>query len=260
MMSKCAHELVEGQRLHFDQRFSEGARWHTMNPDELSKSLTTWRLRTAIRKLQAATTALKLNSSILIVGSAEGWEGSILCDLGYENVTVSDLSDVAVQVALRRDARLKGYRADLEDCKLPDDSFDVVIAQDVLHHLPRPINGFTEMLRVARLAVVFLEPHDSLVGRALGQKWEVSGPVVNYVFRWTRPLVQSVTSSYLATSDFKNLSFSFWHHNVHLERIGRVFGGGRLAINTIRLVQSLANSFLKQHGNQFCGLVVKSTA
>jgi hypothetical protein len=55
-----------------------------------------------------------------------------------------------------------------------------------LHHLPRPVTGFTEMLRVAKKAVIVIEPYDSLIGNLLGTEWEEQGTAINYVYRWDK--------------------------------------------------------------------------
>jgi SAM-dependent methyltransferase len=257
-MSKTTTDMIESQRRHTDLVLAAGPRPHTVNPDRLVHWLTTWRLSVAVQKMLKATDDVIKNSRVLILGSAEGYEGTILCDLGFSDVTVSDLSEVAVKVALARDKRLRGCSLDIENCCIPGESFDVLIVQDALHHLPRPVNGFTEMLRIARRAVLFLEPHDSLAGRHVGKTWEQNGDAVNYVFRWTKDLVQNVTCSYLGHDRFLNLSFSFWHHNVHLERLGRMFGGGAFALNSIRFGKTVMGCVAPSGGNQFCGLVIKS--
>ena len=259
-MSKTTTQLVETQRRHTDLWLAAGPRPHTVNPDRFSRWLTAWRLSAAIQKMLKAAGHISKNSSILILGCAEGYDGTILCDLGFADVTVSDLSEVAVKVALSRDKRLRGCSLDIENCSLPSESFDVVIVQDVLHHLPRPVNGFTEMLRIARHAALFLEPHDSLAGRHVGRTWEENGDAVNYVFRWTKSMVQNVTCSFLGHDRFLNLSFSFWHHNVHLDRLGRMLGGGSLALGSIRVGKAIMDFVAPSCGNQFCGLVIKSAS
>jgi ubiquinone/menaquinone biosynthesis C-methylase UbiE len=62
-------------------------------------------------------------------------EGSILCDLGFTNVTVSDLADNGVNAAMDRDKRLKGIVLNAERTNLPSQSFDIASVQDGLHHL-----------------------------------------------------------------------------------------------------------------------------
>jgi hypothetical protein len=118
------------------------------------------------------------------------------------------------------------------------------------------VRGFTEMLRIATTGIVFLEPHNSLAGRMVGRTWEQHGDAVNYVFRWTRQLVQDVASSYLGRDSFRNLSFAFWHHNIVLEKVGRRFGR-RLAVPVVRAAKQVADRLLPASGNQFCGMVLK---
>jgi SAM-dependent methyltransferase len=221
--------------------------------------VTDWRINTAINHLEACAGQLDRNVAFLVLCAAEAREASVLCDRGFTNVTVSDISSVALEIALKRDPRLRGQVLSAECLEVADASFDVVFVQDGLHHLRSPIQGFTEMLRVARIAAIFLEPHDSFVGRVLGTKWERNGDAVNYVFRWSKKLVGDVASSYLGDGQFQNASFSFWHHNPVLARLGTTLGGGSGAIALLRGLKFLFNSALSRQGNQFCGMVVRNS-
>jgi len=49
---------------------------------------------------------------------------------------------------------------DVEHLPFDDNSIDCVIAKESFHHWPRPMLGFYEMLRVARKAVLLIEPND----------------------------------------------------------------------------------------------------
>jgi SAM-dependent methyltransferase len=193
---------------------------------------------------------------VLVLCSGEGMEGSILCDMGFTDVTVSDLAETGVQAALARDNRLKGVVLDAENSDVANESFDVVLVQDGLHHLSSPVRGFTEMLRIAKKAVVFLEPHDSLVGRMIGTKWEQNGEAINWVFRWDKELVQQVVSSYFGSDKFKNLSFSFWHHNPVYAKIAQKMGSS-LGLFTVKKIKWLLDITIGKFGNQFCGLILK---
>jgi SAM-dependent methyltransferase len=250
-------EQWQAQRANFNAAFSHGSRAHVTSTDPLTRYLVRWRLQTALRRLQGAAPDISTSSSILVMCAGEGLEGTVLCDLGYTDVTVSDISDVGVGEALRRDPRLKGLPLNAERADLPAESYDVVLVQDGLHHLASPVAGFTEMLRICRRAAVFLEPHDSFVGRRLGREWEVNGPAVNYVFRWSRRLVEQISSGYLGQGRSVNLSFAFWHHNVVLERLGRKVRPARAAKPTIAATKTVLDAVAGRAGNQFCGLVVK---
>jgi ubiquinone/menaquinone biosynthesis C-methylase UbiE len=251
-------EHWQRQKIQHDLVYKAGSRSHVTSDDPLLQYITRWRLKEGLRRLvMNANDRLNTDSSILVLCAGEGNEGSVLCDLGYRNVTVSDISDAGVAEAVNRDKRLRGLVLNAERADVPDNSFDILVVQDGLHHLQSPVGGFTEMLRIARTAVLFLEPHDAIIGRAIGTKWEKNGDAVNYVFRWTKRLVQDVASSYLGPDSFKNLSFSFCHHNPLFLKLGKTLGGGYFALSTIRFLKFILDSLLAKSGNQFCGLVVK---
>jgi ubiquinone/menaquinone biosynthesis C-methylase UbiE len=245
------------QAAQHDLMYARGPRPHVGSTDPLVRYLVEWRIRTALDRLRAAAGA-RLNpaSRVLVLCAGEGLEGSLLCDMGFADVTVADISSVAMQQARQRDPRLKTMVADAERLALPDGAYDLALVQDGVHHLQDPVRGFTEMLRISTTAAVFLEPHNSLAGRMVGRTWEEHGEAVNYVFRWTRRLVQDVASSYLGRDSFRNLSFAFWHHNIMLEKIGRRFGR-RLSVPVVRTAKQVADRLLPASGNQFCGMVLK---
>jgi ubiquinone/menaquinone biosynthesis C-methylase UbiE len=209
--------------------------------------VTDWRIREAMKRLNAPK-----SSSILVLCCAEAHEASIICNIGFSNVTISDISPVALDVALKLDNRLSGLILDAGNIDLPDNSFDVVVLQDGLHHLQNPVGGMLEMLRVAKRAIVFLEPHDSIIGKLFGTVWENNDGAINYVFRWSRKLVQDVASSYFSHDRFTNLSFSFCHHNLVYDRYLRFLGVSGLAA-----LKATLDFFFGRFGNQFCGIVVK---
>jgi hypothetical protein len=239
-----------------EQMLSAGPRRHTRAADPLTLYLVGWRLKLAMRKVFQAAGDITNSSSVLVLCAAEGYEGTLLMDMGLRDVTVSDLSDAVAEVAVRRDPRLKARALNAEETGLPARSYDIVVVQDGLHHLQRPVQGFTEMLRIASRAVIFLEPHDSPIGRLIGTRWERNGPAVNYVFRWTRRMVGDVASSYLGQGASRNLSFSFFHHNVVLAKAGRWLGSGAFAVACIASAKACMGFLLPGMGNQFCGLVI----
>jgi ubiquinone/menaquinone biosynthesis C-methylase UbiE len=154
---------VARQKEWTEQVLAAGPRQHTVATDAMTRYLLRWRLKEAVRRLLEADKNITWSSSVLVLCAAEGYEGSVLMDMGLLDVTVSDLSEAAGGVAVQRDPRLKARALNAEETGLPALSFDIVVVQDGLHHLQRPVQGFTEMLRIASRAVIFLEPHDSLV-------------------------------------------------------------------------------------------------
>jgi ubiquinone/menaquinone biosynthesis C-methylase UbiE len=182
----------------------------------------------------------------------------VLCDLGFKDVTISDFSDVALENAAKCDPILKIARIDASNICLPSGSYDVVAVQDGLHHLQDPVHGFTELLRVSREAAFFLEPHDSLSTLMFGRKWEQLEGTRNYVFRWTKKLVQDVASAYLVTDSFLNLSFSFWHHGDRHANWRKVVGNGTAACKAITALKVTLDRVAGRFGNQFCGMVLRA--
>ncbi|MGK2907965.1 MAG: class I SAM-dependent methyltransferase [Desulfuromonadales bacterium] len=248
----------EKQKAYSESCYASGSRSHAISQVPLVRHVVSWRLKETVRKmLLTAEGRISVESSILVLCSGEGLEGSILADLGFLDVTVSDVAENAVKAANERDPRLKVRVINVERNELHDGSYDVVIVQDGLHHLSSPVTGFLEMLRICRVGCAFLEPHDSLVGRLLGTKWEKNGESVNYVFRWDKKLVNKLICSFVGSDNFTNASFSYWHHNVWYAKVGRVFGGEKLAIQIIKLIRNTLGILLPGAGNQFSGIIIK---
>jgi ubiquinone/menaquinone biosynthesis C-methylase UbiE len=184
-----------------------------------------------------------------------GNEGTLLCDMGSKNLTVSDISDVGVDIAMQRDPRLKGLTLNAEETGLKDGSYDVVIFQNGLHHLPSPVLGFTEMLRVSRRKSIFLEPHDSLVGNLIGTEWARNRQAINYVFRLNDWLVKQ-EKIFLVVANINIIYFPLWQHNMVFAKILSLMGPliVKMAVCSIKYA---LDRISPRYGNNFCAIVVK---
>jgi SAM-dependent methyltransferase len=79
----------------------------------------------------------------------------------------TDISESLLQEGKRRNY-IPAYRVEnAERLTLADGSFDFVLCKESYHHLPRPAVALYEMLRVARVAVVLIEPQDEYPPRLL---------------------------------------------------------------------------------------------
>jgi SAM-dependent methyltransferase len=58
------------------------------------------------------------------------------------------------------------FDVDIEKIPFDDNFFDVVFAKESYHHWPRPNLGVYEMLRVAKKAVILIEPYDVMHANA----------------------------------------------------------------------------------------------
>jgi ubiquinone/menaquinone biosynthesis C-methylase UbiE len=228
--------------------------------DPLIRYLRDRRLHRAIRELDRRGRLAVGNQSVLLVCGGVGGEGTFLADQGFGDVTVSDLTEKAMELCRRFDSRLKTRVLNAEDmAEVEDRSYDLVLVQDGLHHLPRPTLGFTEMLRVARSAVVVIEPHSGLVARALGTEWEVDGDAVNYVFRWNRSILEQTTRSYLLQEDAEVITCRFFDHNLVMNRaVSRLPLPPRLQLLAARAAYGLLD-LVAPIGNMMVGIVLKSS-
>ena len=169
--------------------------------------------------------------------------------------------------ARRRDPRLRTLQLNAEALDLPDNSFDVVLVQDGLHELRRPVLGLTEMLRVARRAVVVIEPHRGVVARMLGTVWEqhegedaAGSSGKNYVFRWNAQFLTDVARSYLLDEAKDVQVIRFWDHNVTIHRVARLAGSGRLGLMAAKATYGVLDSVMWWMGNAMVGIVIKHAA
>jgi SAM-dependent methyltransferase len=89
--------------------------------------------------------------SVLEIGCGRGVFAAYLAGAGAR-VVAADFSPSAVAHAERRIAPLGGTAivADIQQIPFADASFDLVVSQETLEHVPRPEAGLAELVRVTR--------------------------------------------------------------------------------------------------------------
>lgn len=123
-------------------------------------TISNWRHR---NKLQVCKYLIQSDSDAkwLTVGDGRlGSDAKMLQDFGAKNVTASDLSEISLQAGLEKGYITKYQVANAEKLPFEDNEFDYVVCKEVIHHLPRPYLGIYESLRVAKKAVILIEPND----------------------------------------------------------------------------------------------------
>jgi ubiquinone/menaquinone biosynthesis C-methylase UbiE len=243
-------------RVHGDP--TEGLWDYHYTSDPLIRYLRDRRLHRALKELDKRGRLDVAKQSVLLVCGGVGGEGTFLANQGFADVTVSDLSEKAMELCRRFDGRLKTSVLNAEHMsEVEDGSYDLVLVQDGLHHLPRPVLGFTEMLRVARSAVVVIEPHSGLIARAIGTQWEVDGDAVNYVFRWNRSMLEQTTRSYLLQEDAEVITCRFFDHNLVVNRmVSKLPLPRRTKLLAAKAAYGLLH-FAAPIGNMMVGIVLK---
>ena len=246
------------QKTSFEHTYNTDLlRWRIHDTkDPLIRYLRDRRLERAIALLRQELGKHLTNCSILILCGGVGGEATYFCNLGFTQVTNSDFARNALDICSQRDPRIKTLQLNAESIDLPDESYDIIVVQDGLHHLPRPVAGLNEMIRVARRAVVVLEPHEGLIARLLGKQWERHHESVNYVFRWNRWLFRSVIYSQLLETEKHIYGLRIWDHNSVVRRVVGFFGNGRLSLAGAKFIYMLLAP-LNFLGNNFIGVLIK---
>ncbi|MCX5695224.1 MAG: methyltransferase domain-containing protein [Candidatus Omnitrophica bacterium] len=263
--SVYGEELREGmtQKEVFEKIYSEERLDHFSfhdSKDPLTRYLRDRRLNIALSEIKKNAKDFNCDWKILTVCDGVGGEGTFFANLGFNSVTVSDISQNALNYCVKRDPRLKTLLLNAEDTELTEATFDLVVVQDGLHHLKRPFLGYTEMLRIARKAVIVIEPHTGVVARIFGTVWEKHYGEVNYVFRWNYFILRQITNSYLLKSDFSIKFIRLWDHNLVMGKIAKIFGGGKAGLFIVKIVYSILNSIFSGFGNMMIGIVIKENS
>lgn len=249
---------IDEQRAFFEKNFDQGLeRWgfhDTTNP--VVRYVRDRRLNLVMSILSKHLGSNLSDFSALSVCGGVGGEASFLRRAGFGTVTNSDFSENALEICRRRDPELKNLCLNAESIDQEDNSHDVVIVQDGLHHLPRPVLGFNEMLRVARRAVVVLEPHAGLAGKFLGREWEEHEGVFNYVFRWDGKLLEQATRSQILKKSCTILSHQIWDHSGCVHKVVRPLGNGKWSLLAAKAIYAGLSPF-NFLGNNFIGIVIK---
>jgi ubiquinone/menaquinone biosynthesis C-methylase UbiE len=78
----------------------------------------------------------------------------------WDQVVALDLPDAGLRADWRRLAGPQFLHASAHQLPFADDRFDVVVAAEVLEHLPDPVKGLEEMARVGRRHLVLSVPRE----------------------------------------------------------------------------------------------------
>lgn len=99
--------------------------------------------------------------SWLTVGDGYGFDANYFYENGL-NVTASDIAGTFLPLSASHRLIEKYSVENVEKLTFDDNHFDYVFCKEAYHHFPRPYLGVYEMLRVAKEAVIIIEPHDPI--------------------------------------------------------------------------------------------------
>lgn len=97
----------------------------------------------------------------LTVGDGRyGTDANYLSSNGVIDVMATDISDAYLKVAFE-DGFISKYKVEnAESMTFKNNTFDYVLCKESYHHFPRPMTALYEMIRVAKKAVILIEPQD----------------------------------------------------------------------------------------------------
>ena len=197
-----------------------------------------------------------VDKSVLSICCGDGFEAEYVYKLGAK-VTVSDISDQAVKAAKRRCPFLNGVVADAESLPFKNESFDLVLVRDGLHHLPNPYKGFREMNRVSKIGFIIIEAQrnfitEILIMFKLAEEYEISG---NYVYRFTRQEVHEL----MQELNVKNYIIkTFWcRYSDFLSKRIYPFFNNNIWLSIFKFSFSILNILLGYFGNSLVVVGIK---
>ncbi|WP_025145886.1 class I SAM-dependent methyltransferase [Pedobacter jeongneungensis] len=168
------------------------------------------------------------NRSWLTVGDAYGFDAQYILNSGNEALA-TDLNTDFLNVALKEGIINACAAENAENLSREDSSFDFVLCKESYHHFPRPYAAMYEMIRVAKTAVVVMEPQDPITkmplllmlnnlfihnGEFLNKLWKNRfsfEPVGNFVYKVSEREFEKLAAGLgLPMVGFKKINPNYW--------------------------------------------------
>ena len=167
---------------------------HALHFQNETENADVWRQHRLMEPVLDRMTYAKNDKWLTIGDGAYGLESIRMRRKGFTDVLPTDIDGKLLQAS--KDAgHIQDFRVENgEKLSFKDESFDYVLCKDSYHHMPRPMIALYEMLRVARHAVILIEPQDPWGDAPLMAGPSVSGyeSVGNYVYTVSRRELEKV--------------------------------------------------------------------
>jgi ubiquinone/menaquinone biosynthesis C-methylase UbiE len=105
---------------------------------------------------------LTKNKKWLTVGDAYGHDANYIASAGIKDVVASDLSSDFLKISYEEGIINRYSSQNAEKLSYNDSEFDYILCKESYHHFPRPYAALYEMIRVAKNAIVIIEPQDPI--------------------------------------------------------------------------------------------------
>lgn len=189
------------------------------------------------RQLELTNPFVSERKSWLTVGDGYGFDANHFFKKGLD-VTATDIAGTFLPLVKSKGLIEKYAVENVERLSFDDNSFDYVFCKEAYHHFPRPYLGVYEMLRVAREAIILVEPHDPISKmpfllalrnifdrfdtKALQKYWKNRysfETVGNYVFKLSeREMDKLANGMGLPAVAFKGINNNYYHPSYGQEK------------------------------------------
>lgn len=191
------------------------------------------------RLLDFAKSFLIEKKTWLTVGDGYGFDANFFYKNGMD-VTATDISGTFLPLSQQHGLFEKYAVENAEKLTFRDNEFDYIFVKEAYHHFPRPYMAVYEMLRVAKEAVILVEPHDPiskmpllLALRNIFDRFDTSllqkywknrysfEEVGNYVFKLSEREMDKLANGIgLPMVAFKGINNNYWRADIAKEKAG----------------------------------------
>lgn len=127
--------------------------------------------------------------SILDVGCGEGFTLNKLSEEGIgEKLEGVDFQEKAIEIGKKLHSKLTLKQGNIYKLEYKNNSFDLVMATEVLEHLEDPKKGFAELIRVSKKYLLLSVPNEPFFMGAnflRGKNWSRFGNDVEHIQHWS---------------------------------------------------------------------------
>lgn len=162
--------------------------------------------------------------TVLVLGANEK-EAKIFPKYSFKKIILSGIQEPSKEFRdlIKKESRMSYVKCNIEKLPFENQSFDLVFCKESLHHLPRPILGLYEMLRICKNASIFIEPNETFIGNIL-EKLNLASVYEknqqgnlkfrdNFVYRWKTKEIIKILKSYYLESGWKLYLTTCWISN-----------------------------------------------
>ncbi len=189
------------------------------------------------------------NKSVLIASCGCGIDAHYLKKFyNPGSLCFSDIETIAMEKSQSVFPNESFVLVNNEQLAFKDNAFDYVLVAASLHHLREPVRGLYELLRVAKHALIVIEPNDTWLTRMfekLGFAEEYEVEHGNYVYRFDKRGVDKINKALL----FKCYIDRFF--SIH--RVAK----NKIEFTVLKLLNSLANIIYPGLGNYIIFTIIK---